>query len=198
MDDGKTESELKKLEEKLKKSESGFLPLDLKADFREIKKDIKLVDADTLKFIDEKILRNFGVPLCILTGDYTKQQYEAFYQKTLEPIINQMSQEFTRIMLTDGERSFGNKIVFYPKNLIFMSISETLEMIRLLGDSGGLYENEKRVALGLRPLKELAGVRMQSLNYVDVNIAQQYQTGENKTDTGEEINGGATDDNTEW
>ena len=173
MDDGKTESELKKLEEKLKNSESGFLPLDLKADFREIKKDIKLVDTDTLKFIDEKILRNFGVPLPILTGDYTKQQYEAFYQKTLEPIINQMSQEFTRIMLTDGERSHGNKIVFYPKNLIFMSISETLEMIRLLGDSGGLYENEKRVALGLRPLKELEGVRMQSLNYVSVDLAAQ-------------------------
>lgn len=195
MDDGKTESELQKLEAKLKKSESGFLPLDLKADFREIKKDIKLVDADTLKFIDEKILRNFGVPLPILTGDYTKQQYEAFYQKTLEPIINQMSQEFTRIMLTDGERSHGNKIVFYPKNLIFMSISETLEMIRLLGDSGGLYENEKRVALGLRPLKELEGVRMQSLNYVSVDLAAQYQTGGNKTD--DEINGGVTDDNTE-
>ena len=195
MDDGKTESELKKLEEKLKNSESGFLPLDLKADFREIKKDIKLVDADTLKFIDEKILRNFGVPLPILTGDYTKQQYEAFYQKTLEPIINQMSQEFTRIMLTDGERSHGNKIVFYPKNLIFMSISETLEMIRLLGDSGGLYENEKRIALGMRPLKELEGVRMQSLNYVSVDLAAQYQTGRNKTD--DEINGGVTDDNTE-
>lgn len=189
MDDGKTENELKKLEEKLKRSESGFLPLDLKADFREIKKDVKLIDADTLKFIDEKILRHFGVPLAILTGDYTKSQYEAFYQKTLEPIINQMSQEFTRIMLTDGERSFGNKIMFYPKNLIFMSISETLEMIRLLGDSGGLYENEKRVALGMRPLKELEGVRMQSLNYVSVDLAAQYQTGANKSDTGDE-NGG--------
>jgi Phage-related protein len=193
MDDGKTENELQKLEAKLKRSESGFLPLDLKADFREIKKDVKLVDADTLKFIDEKILRNFGVPLSILTGDYTKAQYEAFYQKTLEPIINQMSQEFTRIMLTDGERSFGNKIVFYPKNLIFMSISETLEMIRLLGDSGGLYENEKRVSLGLRPLKELEGVRMQSLNYVSVDLAAQYQTGGKKSDTGG-TNGGANNE----
>ena len=188
MDDGKTENELKKLEEKLKRSESGFLPLDLKADFREIKKDVKLIDADTLKFIDEKILRHFGVPLAILTGDYTKSQYEAFYQKTLEPIINQMSQEFTRIMLTDGERSFGNRIVFYPKNLIFMSISETLEMIRLLGDSGGLYENEKRVALGMRPLKQLEGVRMQSLNYVSVDLAAQYQTGTNSENGG--INNG--------
>ena len=58
-----------------------------------------------------------------------------------------------------------------------MSVSQTLEMVRLLGDSGALYENEKRVAFGLRPLPELAGVRMQSLNYVNIDIAKKYQTG---------------------
>ena len=36
---------------------------------------------------------------------------------------------------------------------------------------------------------------MQSLNYVSVDLAAQYQTGRNKTD--DEINGGVTDDNTE-
>ena len=56
-----------------------------------------------------------------------------------------------------------------------MSVSQKLEMVRVLGDSGSLYENEKRVAFGLRPLPELAGVRKQSLNYVDVEIANQYQ-----------------------
>ena len=35
-------------------------------------------------------------------------------------------------------------------------------MVRVLGDSGSLYENEKRVAFGLRPLPELAGVEMVS------------------------------------
>ena len=58
-----------------------------------------------------------------------------------------------------------------------MSVAETLEMIRLLGDSGSLYENEKRVFLGLPPLPELEGVRKMSLNYVDVDIANEYQIG---------------------
>lgn len=182
MDDGKTEKALKELEAKLKKSESGFLPLDLKSEFIPIKHDIKLVDADTLKFIDEKILRHFGVPLCILLGDYTKEQYEAFYQKTLEPIIKSISEAFTKTLFTPRMRSFGNKVVFYPKDLIFMSVTQTLEMVRLLGDSGALYENEKRVAFGLRPLPELNGVRMQSLNYVNVNIASKYQTGGNNSE----------------
>lgn len=179
LDDGKTEQALKELEAKLKKSESGFLPLDLKAEFIPIKKELALVDATTLKFIDEKILRQFGVPLSILTGDYTKEQYEAFYQKTLEPLIISLSQAFTKVLFTERERDFNNKIQFYPKELIFMSVTQTLEMIRLLGDSGTLYENEKRVALGLKPLPELAGIRMQSLNYVNVDLAATYQTGNN-------------------
>lgn len=184
MDNGKTERALKELEAKLQKSDSGFLPLDLKAEFIPLPREIQVVDDKTLKFLDEKILRHFGVPLCILTGDYTKAQYEAFYQKTLEPLIISIGQAFTRTLFTDRERAFGNKIVLYPKDLIFMSVDQTLEMIRLLGDSGALYENEKRTAFGLRPLPELEGVRMMSLNYVNVELAAQYQTGEQSNDNG--------------
>lgn len=182
IDGGKTEKALAELEEKLRNSESGFLPLDISADFTPIERNIQFVDAETLAFIDGKILRHFGVPLAILTGDYTKAQYEAFYQKTLEPIIIALSQAFTKSLFTQRERSFNNAIKFYPKELIFMSTDQTLEMVRLLGDSGTLYENEKRVAFGMRPLPELVGKRMQSLNYVDVDIAKDYQTGGDNND----------------
>lgn len=173
----KSENAIKELNEKLKNSESGLAAIDMKAEYIPIKKEVKLVDKDTLEFIDQKILRTFGVPLPILTGDYTKAQYEAFYQKTIEPLIISLSQVITDKLLSDGERSHGNMIKLYPKELIFMSMSETLEMIRLVGDSGGLYENEKRTALGLMPLEELNGVRMQSLNYANVEIADKYQLG---------------------
>ena len=130
-----------------------------------------------MKFIDEKILRNWGVPLPILTGDYTKAQYEAFYQKTLEPLIISISQAFTKKLFTDREKSFGNKIKLYPKDLIFMTVEQTLEMVNMLSNTGSIYENEKRVAFGLRPLPELEGKRYMSLNWVDVDIANQYQVG---------------------
>lgn len=177
LDDGKTEANIKELERKLQNSESGFLPLDLKAEFTPLERKAQIVDEDTLKFIDEKILRNFGVPLAILTGDYTKEQYEAFFQKTLEGIILQISQAFTKKIFTPRERAFGNKIELYPKELIFMTVTQTLEMINILSPTGGLFENEKRVALGLRPLPELEGKRYMSLNWIDANDASQYQTG---------------------
>lgn len=180
LDDGKMEAALKELERKLNNSESGFLPLDLKAEYIPLQHEIKLVDEETLKFIDEKILRNWGVPLSILTGDYTKSQYEAFYQKTLEPLIISISQAFTKKLFTDRERSFGNRIELYPKDLIFMTVEQTLEMVNLLSNTGSIYENEKRVAFGLRPLPELEGKRYMSLNWVDMDIANQYQVGKNE------------------
>ncbi len=56
-----------------------------------------------------------------------------------------------------------------------MTFQEKLEMVRLLGDAGDLLENEKRITFGFPPLPELEGVRLQSLNYVDVSIAKEYQ-----------------------
>lgn len=175
LDDGKTEAAMKELETKLRNSESGFLPLDLKSEFTSLERSTQLVDEATLKFIDEKILRNWGIPLCILTGDYTKEQYAAFYQKTLEPLIISISQAFTKKLFTRRERAFNNEIKLYPKDLIFMTVDQTLEMVNMLSNTGSIYENEKRVAFGLRPLPELEGKRYMSLNWVDVDIANQYQ-----------------------
>lgn len=177
-----TEKNVKEFEQQLQNSESGILGLDAKSDYIQIKRDIKMVDSDTVKFIDEKISRNYGVSQPILSGDYTKQQYEAFYQKTLEPLILKFSQEFKKKLFTQRERDHGNQIYFYQKDTILMSVTESLETVRLLGDSGALFENEKRKMLGLKPLPELEGVRKQSLNYVDVDIARDYQLNAQKKD----------------
>jgi Phage-related protein len=186
MDDGKTEAALKELERKLQNSESGFLPLDIKADFMPLQHGSQLVDEATLKFIDEKILRNFGVPLAILTGDYTKEQYEAFYQKTLEPLILSITQAFTKKMFTSREKAFGNRIEFYPEQLIFMTTTQKIEMINLLSPTGALFENEKRTILGLMPIQELEGKRYMSLNWIDANNADQYQVGNVNVDVVDE------------
>lgn len=177
LDDGKVEANVKELERKLQNSESGILPLDLKAEFTPFPRDIQLVDEATLKFVDEKILRNWGIPLPILTGDYSKETYEAFYQKTLEPLITAISQAFTKKVFTSREKAFGNRIEFYPKKLVFMTIQQKIELVNLLAPTGGIFENEKRTMFGLIPLPELEGKRFMSLNWVNADMADQYQMG---------------------
>ncbi len=193
LDDGKTEAALKELERKLANSESGFLPLDMKAEFTPLERRTQIVDENTLKFVDEKILRNWGISLPILTGDYDKEQYEAFYQKALEPLIKTFSQGFTKKMFTKREKAFKNRVEFYPEDLIFMTTAQKIELVNMLSPTGAMFENEKRTIFGLMPLPELEGKRYMSLNWINANDASQYQVGkvnvdvvdEDKTEVGE-------------
>ena len=177
MDEEKMKKAIAELERHLANGESGFLPIDLKADVQPLQRQIELVDKDTLEFIDGKILRNWGVPLPILRGDYTTEQYNAFYQKCLEPIVICFSQALTKKLFTRREIAFGNKIKLYPKELLFLSTAQTIEMIKELSPTGALFENEKRAALGMMPLPELEGKRYMSLNWIDAANAAQYQVG---------------------
>lgn len=180
---------VQEFEKKLQANESGMLPIDIAADYMPITKQVKLIDATTLEFIDKKILRTFGVSIPIVDGDYTKEQYEAFYQKTLEPIVKSSGQGFTKGIFTRKEsQGFNNKILFYVKELIFMTTSQKLELAARLGERGSCYENEYRGWFGLRPIPELEGKRMMSLNYVDSEYAKEYQTGNKEEPKESEVN----------
>lgn len=49
-----------------------------------------------------------------------------------------------------------------------------LELVDKLGASGTITENEKRQIVGLPPLEDLENVRMQSLKWVNVELAKTY------------------------
>ena len=110
LDDGTMEQNLLDFQKRLQNNESGLLGLDLKGEFIPVKRDLKIVDEATLKFVDSKILRHYGISTAILNGDYTKQQYEAFYQKALEPIIIALSQAFTKTLLQIGKSKWVMKL----------------------------------------------------------------------------------------
>lgn len=188
------QAKVKEFERRLLANESGLLALDNIEEFTPISKQVALLDNTVLEFIDRKILRNWGVSIAIVNGDYTKEQYEAFYQKVIEPIVKSFSEGFTKgIFSRRAALGFNNKIEFYVKELIFMNTDQKLSLFNMLGNIGGCYVNEMRTAFGMRPINALQGVRMQSLNFVDSQYAQEYQTG-TTGDTGGKNgdNGGVT------
>lgn len=182
IDDGKTEKALERLTKALNKNESGFMPLDMKAEFIPFNKQVALVDDKTLKFIDEKILRHFGVPLPILTGDYTKIQYEAFYQKTIEPIIISMSQAFTKAIFSTRESNgFGHKITFNHKELDFMTMQEKIQWLTLASNVGAITINEMRAIIGYAPYEDeqLGNTPVMSKNFGDAGSVKDMDKNEN-------------------
>lgn len=152
LSDEKQEAERKAFEERLANNESGILFTDMKTEYVEMPRDVKLVDAETLKFFYDVILRANGTSLAILNGDYTKAQKEAYYEHALEADIKSLGQAMSKCIFSGREESYGNEIVLYPNSIVFMSMENKIDAL-VAGLPAGLFmKDEARELLGYPPL----------------------------------------------
>lgn len=176
LDDEKMKAEREQFEKAIKSSQSGILAMDPKGEYIDLKPDPKLVDKDTLEFIQSKILYWYGVPLKILAGTFNDDDYQAWYEKTLEPLLISLGQAFSKTLFSRNELSHGNRLVFYFKNMMYLSTASKLNLIKIAGEQGLLTDNQKLAVLGYPPLADGTGDRRTiSLNYVSTEIADEYQ-----------------------
>jgi HK97 family phage portal protein len=176
LDDETRKAERDKFEAVIKSGDMGILPLDIKSEYVDLKPDPKMIDKDTLEFIQSKVLFWYGVPLKILSGDFSDEEYQAWYEKTLEPLIISFGQAFSKALFTNREMNFGNEIVFYHRNMMYLSTNSKLKLIEIAGQQGLLTDDQKLAILGYPPLGDGTGARRTiSLNFVSTDIADEYQ-----------------------
>ncbi len=176
LSDKSIEDSIDAFNEKLKNNESGLLGLDMKTEYTPMTREVKLVDKDTLDFVDKKILRNYGVSQSILDGTATAEEKRAFLETTLEPLLISFGQAFTKVLFSRQQINGGNKIEFYYNRMETMTNQEKIEQANLLREIGGATINEIRELFGYPPIAEGNGEKkVQSLNYVDADIANDYQ-----------------------
>jgi HK97 family phage portal protein len=173
LDSDKREAERKSFMDAIAKGD-GIVPMDFKGDFVPVTIDAKTIDAETLKFVENKILRWFGVSIPVLDGVYTDAEYSAFYNKTLELAVTALNQGFTMTLFSPTELSHGNEIVFYQNALELTDIKNKLAIMDTLGNRGAFSNNEARQLFGLPPI-DGGDEYYTSLNFINVAIADQYQ-----------------------
>jgi len=130
----------------------GVAALDGKADYIELKNDPKMINAAQMKELRDAVYRYFGVNESIIMGKYTEEEWNAFYESTIEPLAVQMSLEFTSKLFTERELGFGNEIIFEANRLQYASVKTKLAL-REMVDRGALTPNEWREAFNLAPVE---------------------------------------------
>lgn len=178
LDDEKSEKARAEFEANIKANKSGVLFTDMKAEYTHLPRDVKLVDAETLKFFYDTILRANGTPIAILNGDYTKAQKEAYYEHALEADIKSLGQAMSRVMFSDRESSFGNDIVFFPNDISFMSMENKISALQIGLPAGIFTKNEARELLGYAPIE---GGDVMPRGYNEVDSTTVTDTDEVKT-----------------
>lgn len=174
LDEDNLAKEREAFERKIAAGKSGILAIDLKNDYVPLTINPKMVDKDTISFIDNRLLANYGLSVPIYNSDFNEEQYQAFYESTLEPLVISLGRAFSRILFTQRELDIGNEIIFYQRGLMFTSTANKIKVADILSRIGGLTDNQVLELFGYEPF-EGGDTRHMSLNYINRDIADKYQ-----------------------
>jgi len=157
-------------------NDGGVVVLDQKTEYEPITHSPATIDNGQLEAVKTKIYDYLGITEAIVNSSYTEDQWAAFYESVLEPFAVQLSLEFTRKAFNDREQSFGNSIMFESGRLQFSSNATKVNLIKELMPYGLLTINQALEILNL-PGVEDGDKRLQTLNVVNADKANQYQLG---------------------
>ncbi|MBS4538209.1 phage portal protein [Clostridium sp. D2Q-11] len=86
----------------------------------------------------------------IIQGNYNENEWISYYEASIEPVVMQLSGEYTRKLFSRRERGFGNKIIFESSNLTFASMSTKLGLSKFV-ELGIFNPNELREIMNYAP-----------------------------------------------
>lgn len=187
----------------------GFATLDPSAEFKELKVEPQTADDKQTAIARENVYRFFNISEDIVRSKYNEEEYNAFYSSVIEPIAIQLSLEFTYKTFTDKEIGHGNEIIFSAERMTFASNATKADVISKLMPLGIYSINQACEIMEMPKIDALfADKHLMSLNYVDIEKANEYQgveknnkenQGGNKEndDNESETNDGTTDKQSE-
>ena len=135
----------------------------------------------------ERIYSYFGTNEKIIQSKFTEEEWNAFYENTLEPIALQLSLEFSKKLFSDRAVGHGNLITFEANRLQYASNSTKVAVARLLTDIGAASLDQILEIFNMAPIGgEEGSRRVQTLNMVNANKADEYQVGKGGEDNNTE------------
>ena len=158
---------------------SGIAALDSKATFQAIEMKPITLDDEQLKRVNSNIYDYFGISEEIIRNDYTPEKWNAFFEGVIEPLSIQLEEAFTNAIFNEQSIKEGHRIIFTTHRLQYASLSQKIQMIKVVASYGMITKDEARELLDLAPIGGEEGEKIiQSLNNIDSSIANNYQGGE--------------------
>lgn len=134
-------------------TENGGIPvLDQGTEWINIQRQLKFVDAATLKEIKENLLIHTGVSIEMLEGKMSEADNEAFYQNWLEPAAISLGQAMSKCFFSQWQTTHGDRIELYASPWQLMSAAKKLELAREGLKAGIFSKNQALDLLGFPPI----------------------------------------------
>lgn len=142
-----------KIEDATDGSSAGAAATDAKFDAQQVTPNDYVPNASLVDKTIDRIYNFFNTNKNIIQSSFNEDGWISYYEAEIEPVVMQLSGEYTRKIFSRRERGFGNKIVFESTNLSFASMQTKLGLVQFV-DRGIMNPNEVREILNLAPIAE--------------------------------------------
>ncbi len=156
------------------KNNKGLAYTDPRYKFHETKTEPFVPNKAQMDYTKQELYEYFNTNEKIIKGNFTDDEWIAYFETTIEPFAIQMSQEFTRKIFTRTEQYYGNEIIFEANRLANASNSTKITICKELKHL--FTVNEQREIWNRGPVPG-GDKRLQTLNDVNADIADEYQLG---------------------
>ena len=129
----------------------GVAAVDAKADAIQVNNQDYVPNAAQSDRQTQRIYAFFHTNDKIVHSNYNENEWISYYEAEIEPVLQQMSNEYTRRLFSRTERGHGNSIIFESSSLTFASMTTKLQLVQLV-DRGIMTPNEVREFFSLAPI----------------------------------------------
>lgn len=130
---------------------TGVAAVDSKAEAKQVTPNDYVPNAAQMDRTKARIQEIFGINEKIITGSYNEDEFNAWFEAKVEPVIINLQNELTRRLFTKRERGCGNYIAVEAANIACASWSTKLALCAMV-DRQALLPNEWRSAFNWAPL----------------------------------------------
>lgn len=129
----------------------GAAGIDAKIDAKQIEPKNIVPNHELLQAQIDRVYAFFNTNAKIVTSSYSDEEWNAYYEAEVEPVVIQFANAWTQRLFTRRERSRGNRIEFEAMNLQCSNINTKLALQAMV-DRGAMTPNEWRRTMNLAPI----------------------------------------------
>lgn len=169
--------------------EGGIVGVDSMEEYTPLNVSAYSANASQTREISNRFFNYFRTPEEIVQGKYTEQTGLAWYESKIEPLWEMLAEAVSNAYFTNREVGCGNKLIVSGGVLMGTSYQTRVNIINNTKEIGILTINEQRELLGYGPV-EGGDIRQVSLNYINAENQDEYQTNKKEEKQDEEESGG--------
>lgn len=164
---------IKNIEQQLKDSPFGIAYTDGTERITQLNRPVENNLMKQIEYLTNMLYSQLGITQAIMDGSASEQEMLNYYNRTIEPIVSAITDEFKRKFLTKTARAQRQSILFFRDPFKLVPMSQIADIGTKLISAEILAPNEIRPKIGFKPSKDSRADQLGNRNISSPAVLQE-------------------------